>query len=195
MAFCLQFQKPTNAKPETVTCHAKKEKMKYLNIIFFVFLSITYTFGQTDYINDYYSHKFPCDSGSTTLEINICSGIKRDYSDSLLNVVYNKIIKSLNKDIIDNELQLKTEQLKKHTVKEDKEKIEFLIKEISYNKRLKESIIKSQRKWIELRDLNMAVISITYEGGKAFVSIENQSLIDDTLTRIKKLLSFYEIDD
>jgi uncharacterized protein YecT (DUF1311 family) len=168
--------------------------MKYLTTIFFSFFYILIAKGQTDFLADFKSHKFPCDSESTTLEINFCSGVRRDYADSLLNVAYNRIIKSLEKEIFVDQNKLKDEKLKRDSSSESKETIEFLSTEISYNKRLKESIIKSQRKWVELRDLNMEVVSITCEGGTAFVAIENQSIIEDTLDRIKKLEDFYDVE-
>lgn len=165
--------------------------MKSFTIILFCISIGTNAIGQIDPLADFQSHKFPCDTGWTTMEINICFGIKFEYADSLLNMVYNKIIKELDSEIKYANNVLQAEQLKKPVSKEIKEQIESYLKDLSYVQRLKESIIKSQRKWLELRDLNWAVISIGCEGGKAFVAIENQSLIDDTLERIKKLQKFY----
>ncbi len=67
------------------------------------------TYGQDDVLNEYNNHIFPCDDGGTTIEINICSGIRRDYADSLLNMVYNKIMRSLDKDILEAKKMMKLE--------------------------------------------------------------------------------------
>ncbi len=72
--------------------------------------------------------------------------------------------------------------------------IKFLVEEIDQNARLKKNIIKSQLAWIKERDLNYIVTSINC-GGSGYIACENESLINDTLDRIKKLQSFYYIDD
>ena len=72
--------------------------MKFPGIFFFTFLFISPSFSQTDIVDKFNGHKFPCDSGTSTLEINICSGIKSEYADSLLNSVYKKIINAINND-------------------------------------------------------------------------------------------------
>jgi uncharacterized protein YecT (DUF1311 family) len=168
--------------------------MRKRSVFLFIILFNSLAFGQTGHLLSYSSHKFPCDSGTTTLDINRCSGIRLDYADSLLNDLYDKIIKSLDKEIVESQNKLKLEQSKKDTAIEHKETIQFLIKDVDYNQRLKESIVKSQREWIKVAGLNLEVIEIMSEGGTGFVAEENQSLIDDDLERIKKLDSFYYID-
>ncbi|MEO8149304.1 MAG: lysozyme inhibitor LprI family protein [Bacteroidia bacterium] len=166
--------------------------MRILLITFlFFYFSVSSALGQDDPVKLFHSHKFPCDTNGTTLDINMCSGIKFDFADSLLNVVYNKIIKAIEAEQREDKEKLKLEQSKNDTSVKSKEWIEFLKKEIDFNKRYKESIIKSQVEWIKLRDLNVNVVSIKSEGGTGYIAIENLSLIDETLERIKKLNSFY----
>jgi uncharacterized protein YecT (DUF1311 family) len=162
---------------------------------FFLFLTLTGFAGysQSDPIKDFKSHKFPCDSGSTTLEINFCSGAKLEYVDSLLNSIYRKIITSINKEIIDDKKKLKIKQSIKIDSIKNKDDILYLFNEINYNQRLKTSIVQSQKEWIKTRDLNSKVISITCEGGRECIAINNLAEIDDVLERIKKLQSFYDL--
>ena len=169
--------------------------MKSIGIFLFVIFLNCFAFGQSDPLENFNSHKFPCDTATTTLEINICAGIKSEYADSLLNDLYNKIIKSIDRDINENKKELKLKQSQKDSSPDRKEYIQFLIKQIEYDQRLKISIIKSQREWIKVRDLNLEVVSITCEGGRECIAIENLSELDDILERIKKLQSFYDVDN
>jgi uncharacterized protein YecT (DUF1311 family) len=166
--------------------------MRSYVILLFIVSCCQISFGQIDLVAKFKAHKFPCDSGVTSLEANICSGVKRDYADSLLNHLYNKIIRSLDKEIREAKKEISAEQSKKDSGTESKENIKFLLKEIERNQRLRISIIKSQKEWIKVRDYNAEVIRISCEGATSCTSMENQSLLDDTLERIKILESFYE---
>lgn len=168
--------------------------MKLSSIFFFLILFNTFVFGQSDVIEKFDSHKFPCDTGTSTLEYNLCAGIRSEYADSLLNDIYKKIIKSVDREIIADKRKLKLKQSRKDSSLESKDDIQFL-QEIDYDQRLKISIINSQKEWVKVRDLNSEVVRITCEGGSACVGIDNLAELDDTLERIKKLLSFYDIDD
>jgi uncharacterized protein YecT (DUF1311 family) len=167
--------------------------MKLLTCFLFLTLTNFSGYSQSDPIEDFKCHKFPCDSGSTTLEINFCSGAKLEYVDSLLNAIYRKIIKSINKEIVVDEKKLKIKQSIKIDSIKNKDEILFLVNEINYDQRLKTSIIQSQKEWIKMRDLNSKVISITCEGGRECIAINNLAEIDDVLERIKKLQSFYDL--
>ncbi len=165
--------------------------MKLIAFFLFLILANFSSYSQTHTIEKFKSHKFPCDSGGTTLEFNLCTRVKLEYADSLLNAIYRKIIRSINKEIINDEKELKIKQSKKIDSLKNVDTIQFLAKEIDYNKRLKMGIIQSQKEWIKVRDLNSKVISITCEGGHACVGIDNLAEMDDILERIKKLQSFY----
>jgi uncharacterized protein YecT (DUF1311 family) len=167
--------------------------MKMINLFLFLVLASSVCYSQSDPIEDFRSHKFPCDSGNTTLEINMCAGVKSEYADSLLNDIYHKIIRSINKEISTAKKELKIRQSKKSNSPETKEDIQFLTIGIDQDQRLKTSIIASQKEWIKLRELNAEVISITCEGGHECVTITNLAEIDDILERIKKLQSFYDL--
>lgn len=157
----------------------------------FLFLLSASVFGQEDPVKLFHSHKFPCDTADNTIEINICSGIKRDFADSLLNSVYNEIINALKAEEMEDENKLKVALSKNDTSSITKESIDFIKKDIDYIRKLKNKIVMSQEAWIKSRDLNVDVIVIKSEGGTGFVAQENQSLIEDTLERIEKLKSFY----
>ena len=71
--------------------------MRLVLTILLVFSVSIYSFGQKNYGEIYNSHIFSCDSGTGTVEMNICSGVKVKFADSLLNKLYKKILTSLNK--------------------------------------------------------------------------------------------------
>jgi uncharacterized protein YecT (DUF1311 family) len=166
--------------------------MRPLLILSFILLAKS-SFAQSDKVAVFNAHKFPCEDNTTTLETNICSGIQFDYADSLLNLVYRRAIKSLDKEIAATEKSIKTEQAKKET-DQNKEDIEFAKKQLDNSKRLKENLIRSQQAWIKLRDLNAEIVRTQHEGGTANVAYTNESMIYDTLDRIKKLQEF-QLDD
>jgi uncharacterized protein YecT (DUF1311 family) len=118
--------------------------MKLFLFIAFFFLLSLISYGQRSYVDIFNSHSFPCDSGGTTLEVNICSGEKADFADSLLNKLYKKILKGIDDEIANDNRQLIKLQRLKTKNKESQSNIEVLIKEINYDKRLKQSIIKSR---------------------------------------------------
>src|SRR3982751_472188 len=164
--------------------------MKLIGIYLFAFLFTTCVFGQSDPIEVYNAHTFACDTGTSTLEITFCVGDKLEYADSLLNDTYKKLIKSIDKSVIDSKKELTITQTKKNLSREDKTTIQVLLKEISNHQRLKASIIKSQKEWVKLRDMNSEVISISCEDGRECNAITILAEIDDTLERIKKLQTF-----
>lgn len=126
------------------------------------------------------------------MEVNICSGIKADCADSLLNKLYKKILKGIDKEIADNSKELEKRQKLKTKNKDDQSDIEFLTKEINHSRRLKQRIINSQVQWIKLRDANSEVVSINCEGGTACTAIVNSAWLEETLSRIKQLEDFYQ---
>ncbi len=169
--------------------------MKRCCILLVLILNEILCFGQSDGISTFNSHKFPCDSGSTTLEINICSAEKLEYADSLLNVIYRKILRSLDKNLAETKRDIQSEQSKKDTSAESKAQIEFLIKESVNIQRFRKSIVTSQQQWIKLRDSDSKVVRITCEGGTACNAIVNDAVLQQTLERIKSLESWYDLGD
>jgi uncharacterized protein YecT (DUF1311 family) len=166
--------------------------MKSFLLIAFSFLLSLSLYGQRSYVDIFNSHSFPCDSEATTLEINICSGQKADFADSLLNKLYKSIVKGIDKEIVNDNKQLTKLQGLKTKNKESESNIGVLIKEINYDKRLKQSIINSQAQWIKLRDANSKVVSINCEGGTGCTAEINSAWLEETLLRIKQLESFYQ---
>ena len=163
--------------------------MKLITLLFLCCFYAAYSSAQSSLTDVYEAHTFPCDKESTTLEINICSGAKAEFADSLLNKLYRKILKSLDKDILKDKTILNGK--KAGNKQADKDEVSFLLKNIDHNQRLKETIINSQRQWIKLRDANIEVERINCEGGTACVAMVNEAYIEETLDRIKKLESFY----
>jgi uncharacterized protein YecT (DUF1311 family) len=158
-------------------------------VIFFLLLKLT-VLGQPDMYNNIQTHIFPCDTGKTTYDRNRCSGIKRDYFDSTMKLIFNKIDFALESEITDLKVILKQELSKKDSIVMRKVNLSDLTKSIEKLKSLKDDLVKSQKVWEKERDHNVRVISALVEGGSGFVEFENQSLIDDTLERISKLLTF-----
>jgi hypothetical protein len=110
-------------------------KMKRIYPLIFLLLCKSHLYSQNDPVSIFNSHVFPCDSGSTTLEVNFCSGDKFDFVDSLLNGVYKRIIKAIDKDIHDDKRRIIEISSKKDTGSNDKESIRFLKDEIAHNDR------------------------------------------------------------
>ena len=169
--------------------------MKPFSLVAFFFLVGYISYGQRSYVDIFNSHTFPCDSEATTLDINICSGEKFDFADSLLNRLYKNILQGIDKEIASDSKQLTELQKLKIKNKESESNIDVLIKEIDFDKRLKQSIIKSQVQWIKLRDANSEVVAINCEGGTGCTAEINSGLLEDTLLRIKQLEAFYYVYD
>ena len=146
--------------------------------------------GQRSLVDVYNNHEFPCDIESTTVAINICSGIKTEFVDSLLNTLYKKILKSVDKEISTYSNAAK----QKKTNKNDSAEVRFAVKQRDYYMRIKQSIVNSQTEWVKLRDLNSRVEQILCDGGTACTTLVNEAYVNDTLDRIKKLESFELID-
>lgn len=172
-----------------------RNNMKRISFLIFSIFCTTYLYSQDDPAAIFNSHVFPCDSGSTTLETNLCSGEKFEFADSLLNRVYKKILKAIDKDTQDDKRRLLDKSSKQETSSEVNESIKFLKEEIAHNDRLKKSIVESQKQWIKYRDANAEAVRITCETGTACITEVNDSLINDTLDRIKTLRSLYDVED
>jgi uncharacterized protein YecT (DUF1311 family) len=175
--------------------------MKTFFLILFVLLVSLSTLGQNDFSgieqNDvlkiYLLHIFPCDSSTTTLDINRCSGIRRDFADSLLNDYYHKILISLDNDISEWDSIPAPGQSGPDTSAEHKEDQKQIKGMGMHYTRLKVSLIKSQQEWLKLKELDLDMASIQCEGGTGCTAEENYSLITDILDRIKKLQTLFPL--
>jgi uncharacterized protein YecT (DUF1311 family) len=143
-----------------------------------------------DPIQIYNSQKFSCDTGTTTLETSICLATKFEFADSLLNVTYHKIIGDLDKEISQYNSDVKILRSKKTLTNKEKDDLNQLTNDITRAQKVKQSVVKSQGEWIRLRDSNEKVTRAICEGGAGCNVEANQSLIDDTLERIKKFQQF-----
>ena len=144
---------------------------------------------QSSLVDVYKNHRFPCDDETSNLANNICSGIRYEFADSLMNKLYRKIMKSLDDEIAICNLAIKREKGAK-----DSTNLKFALEDKNRYSRIKQAIVNSQREWIKLRDLNCAVEAIFCEGGTGCTAITNEAYIEETLARIKRLESFNIFD-
>jgi uncharacterized protein YecT (DUF1311 family) len=162
--------------------------MKSFLLLLLLYCIPIYSPAQSSVADVYEAHTFPCDTGTGTVEINICSGAKAEFADSLLNRLYKKILRSIDKEIASYQAILKRE---KANIKDpDKDNINSTLKIIDQNQRLKNAIINSQRQWIKTRDANVEIAHINCEGGSGCNAITSDAYTEETLDRIRKLESF-----
>jgi uncharacterized protein YecT (DUF1311 family) len=115
----------------------------------------------------------PCATAETQLEMNQCTAAAFHDSDKRLNELYERIVKSLQKDIDDAQKQNDKDQ-------------------INYNTTLLENLRKAQRAWLAYRDLHCAAAKQKYEGGSIAPAIEMACLQQVTDHRIEELQDTYE---
>jgi uncharacterized protein YecT (DUF1311 family) len=167
--------------------------MKILFVLILLSLSsFVFAQGNADPAEIFQSHQFPCDTETTTLEVNICLGAKLEFADSLLNVTYHKILKDLDKAMNEDNIKIKALRSKKVLTKEERKDLKYYTNDVNQTQKTKQAIIRSQKEWIQLRDSNEEVVRIKCEGGTGCNGEVSQSSIDDTLERIKKLREFFE---
>jgi uncharacterized protein YecT (DUF1311 family) len=162
--------------------------MKFFPLLLLLYCIPFYSPAQSSVVDVYDAHTFPCDTGTGTVEINICSGVKAEFADSLLNRLYKKILRSIDKEIASYQAILSRE--KANIKNPNKDDINSTIKIIDQNQRLKKAIINSQRQWLKVRDANVEVAHINCEGGSGCNAITNDAYTEETLDRIRKLESF-----
>lgn len=153
-----------------------------MRIVLLLFLLIwnLAAFCQKGWASVYDKHRFACDSGTTQLEMNICSAEKADFADSLINRLYRKMIRSLDLQIIE-----KTNILRKRSL--DSSGRAFVEMERKRYLDAKQALIVSQRRWKEYRDADCDLERVRCEGGSACNYIVNSRYIDMTLARIADL--------
>src|SRR6266496_5936299 len=137
----------------------------YFILVFSILTSCIFAQEDNNPIEFFKSYKFPCDTETTTLEINICLGNKLEFADSLLNVTFRKIINDLDKDINEDKSKMNVLRSKKVLSAEEKKMSKYYAENIEQHQKIRQAIIKSQREWIKLRDSNEEVTRIMCEGG------------------------------
>jgi uncharacterized protein YecT (DUF1311 family) len=155
--------------------------MRFL-LVLFLFISFN-AVGQKRLVDVFNRHKFACDEGGTTPEVNICSGEKVAFADSLLKRLWTRKLKSLDKDIQDHSI----DHLKRKGQKIDSSDFDFFNKQRAHYSRLKHKLIRSQQAWVKLRERNYEYARESCSGGTACSAIANDVYINDTLDRIKWL--------
>jgi hypothetical protein len=83
-----------------ITTHSTNSNHEITSIIYTPVLSPCYCPAQSSVADIYEAHTFPCDSSSGTLEAIMCSGVKAEFVDSLLNRLYKEILKSWTKKLL-----------------------------------------------------------------------------------------------
>src|SRR5438876_8737230 len=110
----------------------------------FILVFLTHTskrFAQVTKIQTYTlkTYKFPCDTETTTLEINICRGNKLEFIDSLLNVAFRKIINGLDKDINEDKREMNVLRSKKILSAEEKKMSKYYTKDIAQHQKIRQA--------------------------------------------------------
>jgi uncharacterized protein YecT (DUF1311 family) len=156
--------------------------MRQVFILFLFLLSIT-AFSQKRTADIYKKHRFACDSGLRQIEMNVCSGEKAHFADTLMNRLYQKMVRFL-----DGKIQAETKRLKNHGL--DLSDRAFAEKERVYYRTTKLALIKSQSQWKRSRDADCELERVGCEGGSACNYIVNSRYIEMTLARITALENF-----
>ncbi len=122
------------------------------------------------------SKKFPCDSGSTSYESNLCIGEKLKFADSLLNeLVKNKFL-ILNKYI----------KMDKEGIIKAKGDV-FFTNALKINASKKENLIKYQNLWEQMRLLNSENVRLECDGATGCSGIVSKAEINYILERIEEI--------
>lgn len=156
-------------------------------IFLFCFLP-GFAIAQPSLVDFYEAKEFKCDELDGTVNANICSGEKVAFVDSLLNNLYNKIIKNLDKEIVSSKQAIL--KLRKKVKYVDSSDLYYTEKKLKYDQNLRDAIVFSQRNWIKLRNSNISVEALLCEGGTGCIAITNEALIKEILDRIRKLESY-----
>ena len=159
--------------------------MKLFLLLSISFLATT-AIAQSRVVDAYNNHHFPCDSGTSSLEINLCTGEKADFADSLLNKLYHKILKDLDKEIASYSGTVSP----KGGNKLDSSDIKFAIEQRNLNTRIKQNLVKSQQQWLKTRSADCEVQRSMCEGGSGCIGEVNDLYLRETLSRISQLEEF-----
>jgi len=117
-----------------------------------------------------------CDSFITQADLNFCTYNVYKKADSLMAENYNVLLRHIDQ-AISFEYEKSQHDLEHH----------------DWLTSLKETIVVSQEKWLELRIANSAILNIQYKGGSMRSMAMNISATNDTFNRIKYLNELIEI--
>lgn len=134
---------------------------------------------KNDPIYIFKSQKFPCDSGYTSYEINLCTREQLHFADSLLNLLVKTKLKQFDYLIAQDKAGLSTKSKG------------YFVKSLKNNIASKDNFIKAQKKWEELRKLNSDYIGLGCEGGTGCVGIVNDAEIKEVLKRMQEIKERY----
>jgi len=159
--------------------------MKLLLFLTVSFCAMT-AIAQSSVVDIYKDHHFPCDSGTSSLETNLCTGKKADFADSLLNEVYHKLLKNIDEEI----RSYSDTKIPKGATKLDLSEIKFAVEQKNFFVRVKQNLVKSQQQWLKTRSADCEVQQSMCDGGSGCVGIVNDLYIRETLSRIRQLEEF-----
>ncbi|MBA0882573.1 hypothetical protein [Flavobacterium undicola] len=125
----------------------------------------------------YISHKFPCDLAYGSIEVDLCTKEKLQFSNSLLNqLVKNKL------NIVDSLIEVD-----KETILKDNNNSAFFVKCLKINLQQKQRFIDYQKYWNITRKLNCEIVKSGCEGSTGCIGIVNEAEIKIVLNRIKEI--------
>ena len=181
----IPFDAADGKKANAYFIAAKKKSNKFLIII-------QEWWGLNDNVK-MESDKYYTDLGDVNvIAVDMYDGKVAATPDSAMKLIYCKMVFALDSEVSGFKGILNQELSKNDSLDMRKANINEWTKSIDKFKSIKDDLVKSQQEWEKERDHNFNVISALVEGGSGFVEFENQSLIDDTLERIKKLLTFMD---
>jgi len=118
-----------------------------------------------------YDFELPCDTLTTQLEMNRCTGLKSKIIDSLVNTKYNCFKKILENDFKQSMSENDTLQA-------------------NYYEKLIDALDGSQKSYLALAKANRLFYNNVYDGGSMRGMVVNLSSVADGLDRLKKLDDF-----
>lgn len=158
-------------------------------LLLFLATASTSFLGQKSLVDLFEAHRFLCDSGSTSLEINICSGERLHFADSLMALAYKRLLRSVDEEIAGYQNDLKAKRSIVVKAKNDSIQINAFSKEVARLKKYKQSIVTAQSQWKKSLDTEASVEQSNCEGGTGCVGMVNQFMTDQILNRISRLES------
>ncbi len=153
-------------------------KLKIHLIVIMLFGFSLNSFAQIDFNNPPW--ETGCDSLTTQMEMNICSGEKLHIADSVLNLYYTELITYVD--------SLYRDELKNSNGKQDDYEKDYL-KKLEHQK---EAIIKSQIDFRTFVNSTTDIIGYQYQGGSMQPLMINDYALDLTVSQIKILMNLME---
>ncbi len=109
--------------------------MKHLIFAIILLIPLSFAYAQTKITVN-------CDSAETQVEMNFCAEQGFREADKELNSVYKQLMQVLRS--------------KRNTTDSE---------QVAYNKKLENSVIQAQKRWLEFRDSSANIWRVKYEGG------------------------------